>query len=191
MPKETIIARGKICQLVQWTQPDGQVFEAARRAPGARLIIADRAAGTVLLTREFRHELQAWDYRLPGGKVFDRLADYEAYLASGADMLAAAAEKAKGEGAEEAGVDIAAVELYRVSTLGATMVWDLYIFEATAWQPHADGQQLEVGEQIEADTWLPYTEAEAMILGGDMREERVALTLLQWLYTQRHNTPAA
>jgi len=50
------------------------VFETARRAPGVRLIIV--RDGQMLITREFRNELDDYDYRLPGGKVFDTLDEY-------------------------------------------------------------------------------------------------------------------
>ncbi len=181
---EEIYAKGKIFELVHLTQPDGRVFEVARRAPGVRLIIADRGAKKVLLTKEFRRELNDWDYRLPGGKVFDTLDEFEAFRASGDDILSAAEQKAKGEGAEEAGIDVKQVELFQKSTLGATVEWDLYIFEVSEWIVHEHGQQLEAGEQIEADNWVGYDEAKQMILDGKMQEERVALVLLQWLNKQ-------
>jgi ADP-ribose pyrophosphatase len=178
---EEVVAKGKLFELVQLAQPDGRVFEIARRAPGVRLIIADKANRTVLLTKEFRRELDAWDYRLPGGKVFDSLDEYEAYRKSGNDMLDAAKKKAVNEGAEEAGVDIKDLTLFKKSTLGATVEWDLYVFEVTEWQHHAQGQQLEHGEQIEADTWVAFDEVKKMIVDGAMQEERIALILLQWL----------
>jgi 8-oxo-dGTP pyrophosphatase MutT (NUDIX family) len=42
-----------------------------------RLIITD--GDKILLTKEFRRELNQEDYRLPGGKVFDTLKEYNAY----------------------------------------------------------------------------------------------------------------
>lgn len=182
---EVIFAKGKLFELVHLNQPDGRVFELARRAPGVRLIIADRAAKKVLLTKEYRQELQASDYRLPGGKVFDTLEEYEAHRRRGADILAAATAKAKAEAAEEAGIDVSEVELFKKSTLGATVEWDLFVFEATAWQPHKDGQSLEEGEQVESVEWFSFTDVAAMILRGDLQEERIALILLQWLKEQR------
>lgn len=181
---EEIVAKGKLFELVQLHQSDGRIFEVARRAPGVRLIIVNREAGKILLTKEFRQELGTWDYRLPGGKVFDSLEEYEAHRASGDHILNAAIAKAKGEGAEEAGIDIKEVKLFKKSTLGATVEWDLFVFEATDWRPHADGQNLEHGEQIEADNWFTFAEAEQMILEGKMQEERIALILLQWLKQQ-------
>ncbi|MEO6760954.1 MAG: hypothetical protein ABI220_01080 [Candidatus Saccharimonadales bacterium] len=179
-----VVYRGKLFEVIQTPQSDGRVFERAVRAPGVRLIIADREAKKILLTKEYRQELKGWDYRLPGGKVFDSLAEYDEFKSVTDSMEGAAAKKAKAEGHEEAGVDILGVELFKKSTLGATVEWDLYVYEATDWEKSADGQALEVGEQIEADNWFSYDEAHQMILAGEMQEERVALILLQWLEGQ-------
>ena len=178
---EKVFAKGKLFELVHQTQDDSRVFEVARRAPGVRLILHDEAAGKVLLTKEFRHELGEWDYRLPGGKVFDSLEQFEAFRTSGEDIIEAAKMQAIREAQEEAGVAIASLGLYKKSVLGATVEWDLYVFEADDWQLHVDGQELEIGEKIEADNWMTYEEARKMALGGSMAEERIALILLQWL----------
>ena len=178
---EKIIAKGKLFELVQLSQKDGRVFELARRAPGVRVIIADKATKKLLLTKEFRRELKAWDYRLPGGKVFDTLDEYEVFRRTGKDILGPAEKKAKEEAAEEAGVSVNGVQLFRRSVLGVTIEWDLYIFEALDWKNRPGGQALEDGEQIEAPAWYDFAEVEQMILDGRMQEERVALVLLQWL----------
>lgn len=186
--REEIIASGKLFELVHETQPDGRVFERARRAPGVRLIIADRSKRKVLLTKEFRKELEDWDYRLPGGKVFDSLGEYDAHRQSGAVILEAATKKAREEAAEEAGIAVQELRLFRKSTLGATVEWDLYVFEVDMWSFSEDGQQLEEGEMIEAVGWFDYEEVEAMIMRGDMQEDRIALILLQWIAKQKENT---
>jgi hypothetical protein len=178
---EEVAFRGKLFEIVHVTQPDGRVFEVARRAPGVRLIIDDPKAGKLLLTREFRRELDDWDYRLPGGKVFDTLEEYDKHLASGDDILPAALSKGKAEGREEAGIMIEELEHYKTSVLGATVQWDLFILQATKWHSAEDGQQLEEGEQIEAEGWYAYDEVKQMILDGKLQEERVALILLRWL----------
>lgn len=183
--KQEIFAKGKLFELVHETQTDGMVFEIARRAPGARLIIVDEPAQKILLTKEFRKELNGWDYRLPGGKVFDSLDEYEAYRASGDDILNAALAKAKAEALEEAGIVIEDLRFYKRSTLGATVEWDLFVFASTNWKAHEPGQQLENGEQVEADTWVGFEEAKTMILEGKMHEERIALILLQWIEAQK------
>lgn len=182
---EKIVFRGKLFEIKQTTQPGGRVFERAVRAPGVRLIIADKAQKRVLLTREFRSELNAWDYRLPGGKVFDSLEEYETFRAKAGDIEQAALHKAKAESREEAGIDVHNLSLYKKSTLGATIEWDLFIFEVVDWQKSENGQALEIGEQIEADNWFDYATARQMALSGQMQEERVALIFLQWLEAQK------
>lgn len=175
---------GKLFEVIQSEQPDGRVFERAVRAPGVRLIVADKPAQKLLLTREFRQELNGWDFRLPGGKVFDSLEEYDSFKAASGDINQAAAEKAKAEGLEEAGLNISDLTLFKKSTLGATVEWDLFVFEVNDWREAESGQQLEVGEQIEADSWFGYDEARRMILNGQIQEERIALLLFRWLEKQ-------
>lgn len=179
---EEIFAKGHLFELVHHPQPDGRVFEVARRAPGVRVIIADKQTKKVLLTKEFRRELNEYDFRLPGGKVFDSLAEYETFRAIGRDILEPAAAKAKAEAQEEAGMAVKEVTFFKKSTLGATVEWDLYVFEATEWGEHQDGQSLEEGELVEEVNWYDFSEVEHMILTGKMQEERIALILLQWLH---------
>ncbi len=184
---EQIFARGKIFELVHETQPDGRVFETARRAPGVRLIIIDKEQKKILLTKEYRKELDAWDNRLPGGKVFDSLEEYDECRNTNNDILTAAIVKAKAEGLEEAGLVIKNLNLFQKSTLGATVEWDLFVFEVEDWSVAESGQQLEEGEQIEANNWVHYKQVKTMILKGGMHEGRIALVLLQWLSQQEKN----
>ncbi len=188
--QETVVAKGKIFELVQEVQPDGRVFEVARRAPGVRLIISDKIKRQILLTKEFRRELDAHDFRLPGGKVFNTLDEYAAHRESGDDILEAAKEQAKVEAVEESGVDIVDLRLFKKSALGATVEWDLYVFEALSWQPHKDGQQLKDDEpqDIVGVDFYGYDTVKNMILSSEMQEERIALILLQWIYKQEKET---
>ena len=178
---ESIFAKGRLFELVHETQPDGRVFEVARRAPGVRTIVADKVSRKLLLTKEFRKELDAWDYRLPGGKVFDTLDEFEAFRATDADILEAAKQKATAEVQEEAGIKVRELSFYKKSTLGATVEWDLYVFVTKDYDTVGGEQQLEQGEQIETDNWFSYDEVRQKILSGGMQEERIALILLQWL----------
>ena len=182
---EVIVATGRIFEIVQLPQPDGRIFEVARRAPGVRLIIADNTKRQVLLSRESRRELgDQPDYRLPGGKLFDTLPEFEAFRTSGADIIPAAAAKVREEAAEEVGLQIHGVQFLQKSTLGTTVEWDLYVFEALGWQSHPAGQAPEAGEEGIEVGWYDYATAEEMILTGQMHEERIALILLQWLHRQ-------
>lgn len=180
---ERIVAKGKIFELIQLPQSDGRVFEVARRAPGVRLIIADLQQKKVLLSKEFRHELKDWDYRLPGGKVFDTLDEFEIFRASGGDILEPATQKAREEAVEEVGIDVSQLELFAKSTLGATVDWDLYIFEAKEWRERKDGNDLKEDEinDIAGSEMFGFDKVKQMILNGSMQEERVALALLRWL----------
>lgn len=182
---EKIVAKGKIFELVQLPQKDGRVFEVARRAPGTRIIIANTERREVLLTKERRWEIDGWDYRLPGGKVFDTLDEFEAHRQNQGDILEAATAKAIEEARQEAGIDIVDPELVKKSSLGATVEWDLYIFAATNWRKNADGQDLQEDEQEGIEVAMyPFAQVEQMILNGDMQEDRVALVLLRWLKQQ-------
>ncbi|HEV2412448.1 MAG TPA: NUDIX hydrolase [Candidatus Saccharimonadales bacterium] len=185
-PKEIIYAKSRLFELVQLPQPDGRLFEVARRAPGVRTIVADDKQRRVLLTKEFRREIKGYDWRLPGGKVFDSLEEYEAFRNSGKDIMPTALSKAKSEVAEEAGMDIDNLSFYKKSALGATVEWDLYVFATTTWRRHPLGQQLKEDEptDIVGVEWQDVKSLEKMILEGAMQEERVALILLQWLYQQ-------
>lgn len=163
------------------SQPDGRIFEKACRAPGTRIIIADTDNRRVLLTRERRYELdREWDYRLPGGKVFDTLDEFAVFRDSGADILEPATQKIIAEAREEAGVAVENPKFYAKSTLGSTVEWDLYVFVATTWEL-VERQGGEYDEQIENDTWLSYDEARQYALSGKMNEERIAMILLRWL----------
>lgn len=176
---------GNIFEIVEFETGDGRIFEVARRSPGVRLIITDKMNKKVLLAKEYRHEFGEWDYRLPGGKIFDSLDEYEEYRQNGDNVEEAAQNKAINEAGQEAGVELTDLKLFKKSILGTTVEWDLYVFETDNWQFSVDGQELEVDEKIEADNWYGYDELWTMILNGSMQEERVALVLLQWLEAKR------
>jgi hypothetical protein len=182
--EEKIAFQGKILELVQ---QDNEVapgktvtFEWARRSPGVRLIVLSKDKTEVLLTKEYRRELHDYDYRLPGGKVFDTLQSYNDFLRTKADIVKPAQEKVVGEAVEEAGLTVQAAELIHTSKLGATVEWDLLYFVVTSFKEHADGQQLEDGEDITVE-WTTTDQAKDMALNGHMSEERSALVLLRYL----------
>lgn len=177
---ERITHQGKIIEVVEITQPDGRVFEVARRSPGVRLIVVDKVKQQVLLTKEERHEHGgAVDYRLPGGKVFDTLDEYNKFLDSGEDIARPALERVMAEGREETGLDIKEARHFHTSKAGATVVWDLLYFDVTEWAERTDGQALEQGENIEV-VWVSYDDARRIAL-EEMLEERSALVLLRYL----------
>jgi len=177
---EKITYQGRIIEVVEQPMKIGDkdtVFEFARRSPGVRLIIPT-TDGNILLTKEYRPELKAYDYRLPGGKVIDTLKEYNEFLKSGADIRSKAREAAEREAQEEVGVVVDEAELFAISRCGLTIEWDLYYFVVTAYEKST--QDLEEGEDITVvPTAIP--EVKAMCLDGRIAEERSALILLRYL----------
>ncbi len=179
MDEERIAYQGRMIEVVHKDVLSGsskKTFEYARRSPGVRLIVPKN--NLVLLTKEFRHELNRYDYRLPGGKVFDSLEEYNAALASGADIADAGKKQAIREAVEEAGIKVKGLSLVHRSICGASVVWDLFYFIVEDFEEAE--QQLEDGEDISVE-WVEKTKANAMCLNGSISEERSALILLRYL----------
>lgn len=175
---EKITYKGKVVEVVEFDSPDGErVYEKARRAPGVRLILPV-GEDSIILTKEYRQEIDGYDYRLPGGKVFDSLEEYNSYLGSGFDVADAVLEKAKEEGEQEAGIIPTEIMPFHVSVLGATMEWDLYYLVVESYTE--SNQKLEPGEDIETIIFSK-EEARKICLDGSISEERSALTLLRYL----------
>ncbi len=177
--EEKIAYQGRMIEIVEKEVLAGsskKTFEYARRSPGVRLIVPK--GDLVLLSKEFRHELQKYDYRLPGGKVFDSLDEYNAALASGADIREAGKKQAVREAIEEAGIVVKDLSFLHKSVCGATVVWDLFYFLVNDFDEAT--QQLEDGEDITVE-YVDREKAKTMCLDGSMSEERSALILLRYL----------
>lgn len=176
---EKITYQGKIVEVVEKEVVIGKktkIFELARRSPGVRLIIIKD--NTVYLSKEFRHEVQGYDYRLPGGKVFDTLTEFNDALSNNINILESAKAAAIKEAREEMGIVVNNGELFHKSVCGATVEWDLYYFVITDFTKQ--DQELEDGEVIELNP-VSIDEAKEMCLDGRIDEERSALTLLRYL----------
>ncbi len=176
---EKITHKGKIVEVVQREVEENgktKTFEYARRSPGVRLIIFKDQQ--ILLTREFRHEAKGYDYRLPGGKVYDSLDEYNTALASGVDITEAAKAAAIKEAREEVGIEAKDAKFLHKSVCGAIMVWDLFYFEVKDFAEI--GQHLEEGEDIKVEL-IDIEKAKTMCLDGTIQEERSALILLRYL----------
>jgi len=174
--KEKVTYQGRIIEVVEFDSGNGKTFEKARRAPGSRLIIVS-PENKILITRESRHETGNIDLRLPGGKVYDTLEQYNIALKDKVDITAAAKTGAIKEAAEETGLEIRDLELITIATAGATVDWDLYYFIVRKYQKLPNGQQLEHGEDIEI-TWMSPDEIRAAARDGKMQEWRSVGVLL-------------
>ena len=94
-----------------------------RRPPGVRAIITSN--DQILLNREYRYEINEWDYRLPGGKVFDSFIDYEKAINNNS-IIDCIKNGLSREIFEETGLLPKKFELFYKSILGFTVEWDLY-----------------------------------------------------------------
>ena len=188
--KEKIKYKGKLFEVV--TEPveiDGKTFEfeKVRRSPGVRLILKD-GQGNILLTREFRRELDSFDYRLPGGKVFDSLDEFNEFKQGHGDIIEKAKQAVIKESEEETGFIPDTLKHYSTSKLGATVEWDLHYFVGSVDRSKQGEQKLEAGENIET-TWLPEEEVKKLILElNKFSEERSVVTLMRFL-NQAEVTP--
>lgn len=175
---EELVYQGKIFEVVKQPMISGDKkmeFEIAQRSPGVRLIIVDD--GKMLLTKEYRHELGGYDYRLPGGKVFDTLQEYHKHV--DADLLPFALSAAKRECREEVGIVVEELTHFATASSGATVVWDLYYFLVTKFTSSTEGQGLEVGEDIEV-TWQSFQQVKELCRTGEFGEDRSAGILFRY-----------
>lgn len=179
---KTTIFKGKILEVIQESgEKAGKkyLFEYAQRAPGTRLIIHQN--DKILLTREFRRELNDYDYRLPGGKVFDTLAEYNDFLGLERNILPVAEAAAIKEAREEVGIVVKKIDYFATSICGTTVVWDLIYFVASQYSPVAHGQSPEYGEDISIAEYS-LSEVKEFALSGKMQEDRSVAMLLRYLH---------
>ncbi len=175
-----MLFEGKTFQIIKKSMSGkGKTFaiEMARRSPGVRLIIIKK--GKILLTKEYRYELVGYDYRLPGGKVFDSLKEYREAIASGKKMLDFAVKAAKLECREETGLIARRAEYFHTSVAGLTIQWDLFYFIVDDFE---QGRQKLGEHEIIHPEWKTFDEAKKLCLEGKMSEDRSVGVLLRFLW---------
>ncbi|MFA6325448.1 MAG: NUDIX hydrolase [Candidatus Paceibacterota bacterium] len=176
---EKITHQGKIIEVVHKEVKHNnktQIFEFARRSPGARLIIPK--GEKIILTKEWRHEINGYDYRLPGGKVFDSLNEYNNALEQKIDISESAKNAAIKEAKEEVGIQVKEISFFHKSVCGATVVWDLFYFVVNDFIETS--QELEDGEDITVEL-VDLNKVKEMCLSGEIGEERSALVIMRYL----------
>lgn len=176
---EEIKYSGKIIEVVQFKNGD-RVFEKARRSPGVRALIV--SGERILLSKEYRTEIGDFDFRLPGGKVFDRLEEYKQHISE--DLISYAKEAVKKEVREEVGLLVNDPKLLKVSKAGATVEWDLYYFLISDFEVNKKGQELEDGEDI-SFSWYTLKEVEGICTSGRMQEDRSVGVVLSYLIKKK------
>ncbi|MBT3720795.1 NUDIX domain-containing protein [archaeon] len=178
---ERIVYSGKHFEVIKKPMISGDIkvdFEIARRCPGVRLILVKE--DKILLTKEYRAELEDYDYRLPGGKVFNSLEKYNAARTSGKNILKFALSAAKNECLEETGHIIKELKHIHTAKAGATIEWDLFYFIVNKFEKNLSGQKLEQGEEIEP-VWKSLEETKTMCLNGQIKEDRTIGVLLKYI----------
>lgn len=185
------VYRGRLFEIVEQDFNIGtniKTFEFARRGPGTRIILVSDEEQQMILTREFRRELNSYDIRLPGGKVFDSLEEFEQARNSESSIETYAEKAAKRELEEETGYKAVDLELLGISKCGATIQWDLYYFLCTNWTaPVVPFKPME-GEDISVD-WYHFSDAENYCLSGTISEERSAVRILRFLRDVKKRLP--
>lgn len=179
--EERIAYQGKIIEVVEQDMKIGEkliTFEKARRSPGTRLIIVT-PDNKIKITKEYRSDLGDYDYRLPGGKVFDTLGEFNSAIKNNEDINQKAKEAVIKEAKEEVAIRPTKIELLGVSKDGATVEWDLYYFLVTEYED-LDNQTLEDGEIIEIQEFN-FQEALDLCVGGKLKEDRSISRLIQFL----------
>lgn len=155
-------------------------YELVRRPPGVRAIILQEKK--ILLNREYRYEIDDWDYRLPGGKVFDALDDYLLSLQNGT-LINSIELKLCEELREEAEICDISFDFLEISRCGLTIEWDLYYFLVKDFKrlsPYNNNIQKTEYEFIE-HYWMDFSSVYRLCLDGKISESRSAFVLLKFL----------
>ncbi len=156
-----------------------KMFERFVRPPGTRIIaIKDK---TIFLQKEFRLELESekkFDWRLPGGKVMDSFEEYKNYIGKELpiEMILKAGKK---ELREEAHLDAEKLEVFKKSTCGASVEWDLYYLIAQNITPFEHNH--DEGEEITDGKWFSFEEILSMCKSREINEDRTVSALYQFI----------
>ncbi len=174
-----IVYKGKITAIEQehvQIKNKKKIFEKAFRSPGVRAIIDN--GKEILLSKEYRHELGGFDWRLPGGKVFDTLTEY--LLHKEKDILPYAEQATIQECKEEIGITVRNPKYFDKTSPGATIEWILYYFVITEFEGKHENQYTEEGEQTRPK-WISYETIKAWCMNKTIQEEATAIQLLRYL----------
>lgn len=176
--KEEVVFTGQIIEVIRQTRVDKsgkeKVFEKAVRPPGVRLIIVKHQEEKILIAREYRYNIEDFDYRLPGGKVCDSITEYNQI----ADKKSEATKATIWESKQEAGIITTKPKLFTIANSGGpTIDWDLYYFVIDEFEEST--QELEFGENISIQ-WLSFDEAIKVALSDKMREDRTVGVLMKY-----------
>jgi ADP-ribose pyrophosphatase len=157
------------------------LFEVAERAPGVRVLI--EKGGKILLSREYRFEIDWFDYRMPGWKTFDTIREYVAFLESGRDMMDEVLQAGKREIKEETWIVVKNLDFLVKDTLWTTVRRDLYYLKAIDFDDSAIEQELGDWEDISTMRYT-YEEVLELMKTNHMKESRTKAFLYDYILNQ-------
>ena len=180
----TVVYRGRLGAMVEFPvlQDRGEgyielVFEKFCRPPGTRIIAV--RDDKILLNKEHRLETDGFDWRLPGGKVFDTFEEYEEFLGENVPTEKII-DGARKELQEEAHLDTSHLEIFDKSICGSSVEWDLYyVIARDTVDFHLENHN--EGEEIEEHRWCSFEEIESMCRSGEISEGRSVAVLLKFI----------
>ena len=180
--KDLIVFQGIIHQIIQTPKDKNgikQIYERAVRSPGTRIIITSNKDSEVkiLLNKEFRKEHNAWDFRLPGGKVFNTLKEFNEFTDDINSIAIKACEK---EAIEETGLVVHNLEFFELTKCGATIEWDLYYFTVSCEKDQNIAQVGTEHEEITHHIWVSKTEFLKLVMNKDFKEDRSAPVIIRF-----------
>ncbi len=176
--------KGKMFEIVTFEAKPGIVYETAVRSPGVRLLIEHKKDGKVglLMTQELRRsrEGKVLDYRLPGGKVFDSLEEFNNAKENKIDIPLCAFNQAKVEARQEVGVMDGDFSPIAIAKAGGSVEWDLYYFLVK--NAIIGEQELEDHEKGEIEVvFLTAKEIFEKLKNKEINEGRSADVIWRWL----------
>lgn len=176
--------KGKMFEIVTFEAKPGIVYETAVRSPGVRLLIEHKKDGKVglLMTQELRRsrEGKVLDYRLPGGKVFDSLEEFNNAKENKIDIPLCAFNQAKVEARQEVGVMDGDFSPIAIAKAGGSVEWDLYYFLVK--NAIIGEQELEDHEKGEIEVvFLTVKEIFEKLKNKEINEGRSADVIWRWL----------
>lgn len=179
--------KGRILRIITRLMklPTGKevAFEYAERPPGSRVIVIN-SEQHILLTKEWREEHSSWDYRLPGGKVFDTIESYLKYRDDDMEIKKESLKAAKKELLEEAGLNFpeSAFNFIYRSVCGATIIWDLYYYKV-----EVEGKLPVLNEILTSEgentipTWVSMEDLKNICMDGAIKEDRSLAVLFKFI----------
>lgn len=81
---------------------------------------------------------------------------------------------------EEVGIEINNQSLFKITTAGSSVIWDLFYYEITDFEIIENGQQLE-NEFVDGFVWKTFNEIQKMCMNQQINEDRSVGVLLTYV----------